>query len=275
MRARPWWNEFKEGLDKVKSSNVNFIWTQVKKKSIMEMFRCKLQDGDRRPERDTAAQGRVFPRRLAEEGIPRESETKNPEKETPHVSQLYNKLDDNYHLANKKALFINLKNYYEALGQDPFLSLPVTFHVKRGINDPEFARFKAYYDAAESAANDPEGEKGGSKNIWIIKPGENTNCGKDITVAKEFEEIKELVTEATQTARHTCIVQRYVHNPLLIKKRKFDIRTYAMLTSINGNLKGYMYEEGYLRTSVTPYSLKNLSNRFVHLTNDAIQKTSD
>jgi tubulin polyglutamylase TTLL1/tubulin monoglycylase TTLL3/8 len=43
-----------------------------------------------------------------------------------------------------------------------------------------------------------------------------------------------------------------------------------MLTSINGNLKGYMYEEGYLRTSVTPYNLKNLSNRYIHLTNDAI-----
>jgi hypothetical protein len=43
-----------------------------------------------------------------------------------------------------------------------------------------------------------------------------------------------------------------------------------MLTSINGNLKGYTYEEGYLRTCVSEYSLKNLSNRYVHLTNDAI-----
>jgi tubulin polyglutamylase TTLL1/tubulin monoglycylase TTLL3/8 len=48
-----------------------------------------------------------------------------------------------------------------------------------------------------------------------------------------------------------------------------------MLTSINGNLKGYTYEEGYLRTCVSEYSLKNLSNRYVHLTNDAIQKKSE
>lgn len=48
-----------------------------------------------------------------------------------------------------------------------------------------------------------------------------------------------------------------------------------MLSSVNGNLKGYNYEEGYLRTTSVPYSLKNLSDRTLHLTNDAVQKHSD
>lgn len=39
-----------------------------------------------------------------------------------------------------------MKSYYEAVGEDPFLSLPVTFHVKAGLNDPEFTRFKQFYD---------------------------------------------------------------------------------------------------------------------------------
>jgi len=43
-----------------------------------------------------------------------------------------------------------------------------------------------------------------------------------------------------------------------------------MLTSVNGNLKGYWYKEGYIRTSSEIFSLKNISNKFVHLTNDAI-----
>jgi len=30
--------------------------------------------------------------------------------------RLYNKLEANYHLSNKKALFLNMKSYYEALG---------------------------------------------------------------------------------------------------------------------------------------------------------------
>lgn len=29
--------------------------------------------------------------------------------------KLYNKIEDNFHLANKKALFLNMKNYYEAM----------------------------------------------------------------------------------------------------------------------------------------------------------------
>ncbi len=60
--------------------------------------------------------------------------------------KLANKIEDNYHLCNKKALFVNMKNYYEACGEDPFDSLPVTFHVKEGLDDPNFVAFKQYYE---------------------------------------------------------------------------------------------------------------------------------
>lgn len=52
-------------------------------------------------------------------------------------------------MANKKALLLNMKNYYDAVGENVFDALPVTFHIKNGLEDPEFARFKAYYDQAE------------------------------------------------------------------------------------------------------------------------------
>ncbi len=50
------------------------------------------------------------------------------------------------------------------------------------------------------------------------------------------------------------------------------MRVYAMLTSINGRLKGYFYEDGYVRTSSFFYTMKDFENKFIHLTNDAIQK---
>ena len=40
-------------------------------------------------------------------------------------------------------------------------------------------------------------------------------------------------------------------------------------------MKGYFYEDGYIRTSCKEFNLDNLSNRFIHLTNDAVQKKSD
>lgn len=50
--------------------------------------------------------------------------------------KLYNRLDCNYELANKKALFLNMYYYYKAKGLDPFDTLPVTIHIKHGLSDP-------------------------------------------------------------------------------------------------------------------------------------------
>lgn len=47
----------------------------------------------------------------------------------------------------------------------------------------------------------------------------------------------------------TAIVQSYITDPFLFHGRKFDIRHFMMVTTINGNLKAYWYSEGYLRTS--------------------------
>lgn len=47
------------------------------------------------------------------------------------------------------------------------------------------------------------------------------------------------------------------------------------MCTINGNLQGYWYADGYLRTSSREFTIKNVSNRYVHLTNDAVQKKLD
>jgi hypothetical protein len=39
-----------------------------------------------------------------------------------------------------------MRFYYEALGLDPFHALPMTFHVKSGLDDPEFQRFKQQFE---------------------------------------------------------------------------------------------------------------------------------
>ena len=49
--------------------------------------------------------------------------------------------------------------------------------------------------------------------------------------------------------------QLYIDKPLLYNKRKFDIRCFIMLTSINGILKAYWYEEVYIKTSSQYYNI--------------------
>ena len=63
--------------------------------------------------------------------------------------------------------------------------------------------------------------------------------------------------------------------PFLYHKRKFDIRTYILVTSVNGYQKGYWYQDGYIRTASKDFNMKNLANKVIHLTNDSVQKKSE
>lgn len=64
--------------------------------------------------------------------------------------KVYAKLENNFHLSNKYALFYNMRRYYNAVGRDPFIVLPVTFHVKKGVKDPVFFQFLDYFNGIEA-----------------------------------------------------------------------------------------------------------------------------
>jgi hypothetical protein len=34
-----------------------------------------------------------------------------------------------------------MRKYYKALERNPFDVLPLTFHIKKGVNDPEYQKF--------------------------------------------------------------------------------------------------------------------------------------
>jgi len=64
-------------------------------------------------------------------------------------------------------------------------------------------------------------------------------------------------------------VQKYIEKPLLYDGRKFDIRIWAMITH-KGEL--FYYKHGYIRTSSDFYTLDNLKENYIHLTNNCLQK---
>ena len=75
-------------------------------------------------------------------------------------------------------------------------------------------------------------------------------------------------------SRITCfneiIVQKYLDNPLLYKKRKFDIRCFVLVDS---NLNVFFCREGHLKGSSELYDINN-TNKFIHITNHSLQKKS-
>jgi hypothetical protein len=178
----------------------------------------------------------------------------------------HNHLPNNGVLGNKKALFYILREYCDLNGLNVFSIVPKTYHVQLGLNDNQFNLFV-------EAFKKKEGSVSTACNVWIVKPGEDTNRGSGIMCCNTIEAVKKIVGGCTPIeGSRTYILQEYITNPLLYNSRKFDIRVYMLLTMNNGVIKGYWYREGYVRTSSYKYDLRQVGDPMIHLTNDAIQK---
>jgi len=260
----------------------DFIWTQNKQQSIVETlpvstdFLTRTTHLHLRSYQLTKKTTKImtdFERKKTGLGLITESQVLVALEtvKQPVPRQVYNRLERNYQLTSKKRLYVNMRDYCSLQGRNVFDYLPLTFHIENGCKDQEYARFLASFQTFAALAADQR-----CCNLWIVKPGEGTNCGHGIHVASDLAEIRDLISDRFSYSgrRRTYIVQKYIERPLLVHKRKFDIRCYGLITAFNGHIQGYFYHDGYLRTSSKEFSLKN-SNRFVHLTNDAVQKKSE
>ena len=293
FKARGW----ARVTDEESMGNANLVWTQSKVKWLFKSYPvAELSSHTLQPPKSIfiACSVRLFPKNATDNkgklvdvkglGYDLVTQSSSFVQICPTLTlssqglRTHNKLEHNYHLTNKKTLFMSMRTYCDLTNCDLFALIPVTFHVKEGVNDPEFHRFLEHFHKIAKAKDTTEDEKR-PRNIWIIKPGENTNRGTGITVCSTLDQIKAEISSyaicSVTGQKRTFILQKYIENPLLINKRKFDIRCYALVTSINGVLQGYFYPEGYLRTSCKEFSLKDIGNRYIHLTNDAVQKYAE
>ena len=125
---------------------------------------------------------------------------------------------------------------------------------------------KATQDVPEPAQESTD-EAGGEES----KPSENAVEG--LLQSSPNKKSKPFDSGANKIKFNTFVIQKYIEKPLLIHKRKFDIRVWVTLTQ---DQDLYFFPEGYLRTSGSEFSidLKNVDDAFVHLTNNAVQKNS-
>lgn len=127
------------------------------------------------------------------------------------------------------------------------------------------------------------------KNIWLAKvPGLNRGIGIEIfyTLDQLKEIIKnmqrgyqeEIVEKNSKISRSKTIIkserfviQKYIEKPLLFLQKKMDIRVWVL---INQEMKMFVFKECYFRLSSENYNFSNMKEKFVHLTNNALQKYS-
>jgi Tubulin-tyrosine ligase family len=182
----------------------------------------------------------------------------------PTRPSLHNHLQNNNLLGDKKDLFLSILSYCQSLppspsNPDPWDILPYTLllHPDTGMNQFE----SVFYERQSQGLN----------NVWILKPAVNSNRGNGIEVCDTVQN----VTRFVKQHQGYVIAQLYISEPLLYNGRKFDVRMFMLITWVNGNMKLYFFEDGYVRTATNNFSLENLEDQFIHLTNEAIQVHCD
>ena len=105
----------------------------------------------------------------------------------------------------------------------------------------------------------------GKSATFLIKPV-NWFSGLGIKITNNLEEILE--------SCGNVVVQEYIERPLLVNERKFDVRLYLLVTSLEP-LKVFLYQDGIVSICSEEYSSEAASqlSKVAHLTNYSVNKT--
>ena len=224
-------------------------------------------------------------------------------------AQLVNHFEYHCELTNKSKTFINLFRYCEFNEINLFSFYPLTIIITFNSNtfNSQIENFRRLYnDIPNLIYNEKEkdnnkndlnkyyidyfnvnlSKKIGSvqkmkipkthyngKNMWLLKR-DNLNRGRKIKVLSNVEEIiKEINTLYEQKTQYNLLLQKYIEQPLLYNKRKFDIRIWVLFTFIrvDNKYEVYVFKEGHLKACSDEFNIDS-DDLFIHLTNYSVQK---
>jgi tubulin monoglycylase TTLL3/8 len=107
------------------------------------------------------------------------------------------------------------------------------------------------------------------RNAWILKPGGKSR-GRGIEI---HDNLKDLFNTINGSKDTIWITQKYIERPMVVIGKKFDIRVWVLVTSVNP-LTVFMFTKPYLRFTSEDYDPTKLSDKFMHLTNASISKNN-
>lgn len=126
-------------------------------------------------------------------------------------------------IASKVAIWKLIKQEF---GNKAHTVMPETFIL---TESKDMERFKKFYELRKSE---------NSKSKFILKNFQQRQEG--LKLADNMKDIKDSVKDGFK------LVQDYLENPFLINKRKVNLRYYLLITCLEGKIKGYLYNEGFV-----------------------------
>ncbi|CAD8151553.1 unnamed protein product [Paramecium octaurelia] len=187
------------------------------------------------------------------------------------ANQKINHFRNHYELTRKDLMIKNFKRYKKNLEREGkseeannYNFFPLTFHLP--------SEYPIFFEEFKRQSTNSD-----TKTAWIMKPIGKSQ-GKGIFIFNKIQQISQwkntLRYSQDNPQAEAYIVQKYIADPLLIGGKKFDMRIYLLCTSYQP-LTLYLYRTGFARFTHHRYDSEDISNTYVHLTNVAIQKTSD
>ncbi|XP_070853936.1 polyglutamylase complex subunit TTLL1 isoform X2 [Drosophila suzukii] len=196
------------------------------------------------------------------------------------ISEVINHFPNSVELSRKDLLIKNIKRYRKDLERrgDPLaqshppdtkLGIGGTRYKHLDIIPMTFVLPSDYQMFVEVFHRNPA-------STWIVKPCSKSQ-GVGIYLVNKLSKLKKYAYDARtfypQINRDTCVISKYIDNPLLIGGKKFDLRLFVLVTTFSP-LKAYLYKEGFCRFCTEKYDQTEIDNVFMHLTNVSIQKTN-
>lgn len=226
----------------------------------------------------------------------------NRYKTSKYARVVLNHIENNACLVTKHGLYESIKQYCAETGTHMSSVIPLTFHLRphgRVLKEEDQVEMTNFLKYNEMHISSPatEGDMLPSTSsvndcVWILKPSSCSNRGMGILIERGVHGVLQALGYPSSQFSHATlndspestpspvadsrprgyIVQLYMQNPMLVHGRKFDIRCFLLLVLKEGRLQAYSYRDGYVRTSGSKYSMKNIKDRATHLTNDSVQK---
>ena len=164
--------------------------------------------------------------------------------------QKFNHFPCTYQLGRKDNLFKHYK-HFRRLFPELYNYIPATYILPKDSENFEH-EFKK------------------SKKIWIAKPV-NMSRGRFIRLIYNNSSYKKICDSANSNNNIQYLISKYLDNPHLLNKKKYDLRIYVIVLSFSP-LKIYLYYNGLVRFATEDYIKDNFDNIFIHLTNYSLNK---
>ena len=143
----------------------------------------------------------------------------------------------------------------QALSHDSANSDPETEVELAGSGDLHVLRERAGRILALLSRWRPQYDIEGYRNAWIVKPGGKSR-GRGIRCYNRLSQIRDYCSGA-EGGECQWVAQKYIERPLVVMKRKFDIRQFVLATGWNP-LVVWFYDICYIRFCTEDFNLVNI-----------------